>query len=135
MKKALVVLLLLSVGFAGGWVVSGISQNDRDKSKDNNAPPVATKSTERFVDTSSGEGMAPSEMYTELQKRSGKDFDSQYMAYAIVMQNNLTGMNRLAKEKAEDLGLRNKADEMWQYDSQLTPVLYALQKSLGYAHH
>lgn len=135
MKKALLVLLILSVGFAGGWVVSGVSQNGRDKSKDNNAPPVATKSTERFVDISSGEGMAPSEMYAELQKRSGKDFDSQYIAYVIVMQNNLTGINRLAKEKAQDARLRDKAEVLWQYDSQLTPELYALQKSLGYAHH
>ena len=76
MKKALLVLLILSVGFAGGWVVSGVSQNGRDKSKDNNAPPVATKSTER-----------------------------------------------------------DKAEVLWQYDSQLTPELYALQKNLGYAHH
>lgn len=115
--------------------MSGVSQNGRDKSKDNNAPPVATKSTERFVDISSGEGMAPSEMYAELQKRSGKDFDSQYIAYVIVMQNNLTGINRLAKEKAQDARLRDKAEVLWQYDSQLTPELYALQKNLGYAHH
>lgn len=115
--------------------MSGVSQNGRDKSKDNNAPPVATKSTERFVDISSGEGMAPSEMYAELQKRSGKDFDSQYIAYVIVMQNNLTGMNRLAKEKANNAELKGKADEMWQYDSNTTTELYALQKRLGYAHH
>lgn len=135
MKKALLALIILSVGFAGGWVGSTASQNGREKPKDTYTPPVATKSTERFVDISSGEGMAPSEMYTELQKRSGKDFDSQYIAYVIVMQNNLTGINRLAKEKAQDASLSDKADEMWQYDSQLTPELYALQKNLGYAHH
>lgn len=51
------------------------------------------------------------------------------------MQNNLTGINRLAKEKSQDARLRDKAEVLWQYDSQLVPELYALQKNLGYAHH
>ncbi len=134
MKKALMILIILSVGFAGGWVASSITPKSGQEKPESTKPSIA-KDTERFVDTSSGEGMAPSEMYTELQKRSGKDFDSQYTAYVIVMQNNLTGINRLAKEKAENAELRDKATEMWQYDSQLTSELYALQKRLGYAHH
>lgn len=135
MKKVmygLVTISLLTTSFSAGWIASTTLAKQRDATQ--TKLQVASK-PERFVDKSSGEGMAPSELYAELEKRSGDDFDSQYTAYVILMQNNLTGMSRLAKEKAGNAELKAKAEELWQYDSKATTDLYALQKSLGYAHH
>lgn len=135
MKKILygfVALALLAASFGGGWATSQATTKRQEPSI---VVPKAAPVTERFVDKSSGEGMSPSEMYAELGTLKGARFDSQYLAYVILMQNNVTGMNRLAKEKSENQNIKSKATQLWQADLQTTTELYNLQRSTGYAHH
>lgn len=138
MKKitySLVAIGLLSIGFGGGWMASKTFVNQNKSDKPAVAIPQPTAGVERFVDKSNGQGMAPDEMYTELQTQSSDQFDSKYISYIILMQNNLTGMNRLAKEKAANADIKAKATEMWQSSTQTVTDLYALQRKAGYAHH
>lgn len=134
MKKviySLVAVGLLATSFGGGWMVSTAFADQKGSTEPTLEPPVV----EKIVDKSNGQGMASDEMYTELQTQSGDQFDSKYISYVILMQNNLTGMNRLAKEKAANADIKSKATEMWQSSTQTVTDLYALQKKAGYAHH
>lgn len=135
MKKvifSLVAVGLLAASFGGGWMASAAFANRNAPSE---PASQSTAPVERFVDKSNGQGMASDEMYTELQTQSGNQFDSKYISYVILFQNNLTGMNRLAKEKAANADIKAKAAEMWQTSTQTVTDLYALQKKAGYALH
>jgi hypothetical protein len=129
---SLVAIGILATSFGGGWVASTAFAEQRDSTQ---PTPQPAADVEKFVDKSNGQGMASDEMYAELQTRSGDQFDSKYISYVILLQNNLTGMNRLAKEKAANADIKFKATEMWQSSTQTVTDLYALQKKAGYAHH
>lgn len=138
MLAVVAVLVVASASFIGGWILSDGTSNNKIEKEFTEKPQeiVASSPTpERYVDIASGTGMDPSELYAELLESSGKEFDSQYIAYVILMQNTLTGMNRLAKENAEHPDLKAKANELWSDDAQVTTELYALQRTLGYTHH
>ena len=123
---------LLAASFGGGWMASAVFANRKAPSEFSSQP---TAPVERFVDKSNGQGMASDEMYTELQTQSGDQFDSKYISYVILLQNHLTGMNRLAKEKAANADIKASATEMWRSSTQTVTDLYALQRKAGYTHH
>lgn len=122
---------LLATSFGGGWIASTAFADQKGSIE----PTLQPASVEKFVDKSNGQGMASDEMYTELQTQNGEQFDSKYISYVILLQNNLTGMNRLAKEKAANTDIKDKAADMWQSSTQTVTDLYALQRKAGYAHH
>lgn len=134
MKKviySMVAVGLLATSFGGGWIASTAFADQKGSIE----PTLQPASVEKFVDKSNGQGMASDEMYTELQTQNGEQFDSKYISYVILLQNNLTGMNRLAKEKAANTDIKDKAADMWQSSTQTVTDLYALQRKAGYAHH
>ena len=132
-KKTLILGIVLGVVLSSGaWITSAALSEKKNTFAEK---PQVFKESERFVDKSNGQGMAPDEMYTELQTQGGDQFDSKYISYVILLQNNLTGMNRLAKEKAANGDIKTKATEMWQSSTQTVTDLYALQRKAGYAHH
>lgn len=135
MKKitySLVATGLLVAGFGGGWVAA--SARSTQPTVVENTPQTGVEAA-KLVDNSSGEGLTPEELYTQLSGLSGSRFDAQYLAYVILMRNNLTGMDRLAKEKADNPDIKAKAGELWQSDTATMNELYNLQRSTGYAHH
>jgi hypothetical protein len=129
---SLVAIGILATSFGGGWVASTAFAEQKVPAEPILQPAV---NVEKFVDKSNGQGMASDEMYTELQTQSGEQFDSKYIAYVILLQNNFAGMNRLAKEKAVNTDIKDKATDMWQSSTQTVTDLYALQRKAGYAHH
>lgn len=134
----LVVILLVGAAFGGGWYTSKAVQKPQTVTAQTQVPPATTKSTTDStepVDIYSGTGMSPNKLYDTLNSLTGVDFDKRYINYVILMQSDLTGINRLAKEKGVAPALQAKAAELWTLDDQRLSDLFALQKQLGYSHH
>ena len=128
------------MSFVGGWASSSLVASQSIKNPIPQVTPPAesitsTDPTTEPVDIYSGNGMSPALLYNTLDKLSGVDFDKRYINYVILMQADLTGISRLAKEKAVAPALKDRATELWKLDSQRLTDLYTLQKVLGYSHH
>ena len=133
-----IVGVLVAASFAGGWLTASSSQKQAQSPASQATPqtqPVSTNTLTEPVDIYSGNGMSPAALYDTLNNLSGIDFDKRYINYVILMQADLTGMNRLAKEKSVAPALKERATQLWELDSQQLTDLYALQKVLGYSHH
>lgn len=138
--KPYILIIAVLVAFAGGWVGSSFVASKSIKT----SPPQATPQAEPIanapnasepVDIYSGNGMTPAALYDTLNSLSGVDFDKRYINYVLLMQADLSGINRLAKEKAVAPALKERATELWELDSRRLTDLYTLQKTLGYSHH
>ena len=139
--KWYVLTSLLVLSFGCGWAVSTFTQKPAKTTTAQVQTQTQSVATSNFgapsepVDIYSGIGMSPDALYDTLNGLSGVDFDKRYINYVILMQADLTGINRLAKEKAVAPTLKDRATELWGLDSQRLTDLYALQKALGYTHH
>lgn len=133
------VIVFVAFAFAGGWFVSQnisartVTQQPQSQPDTSGANISETPSVD--IDIYSGTGMTSSELYTTLNELSGVDFDKRYINYVILLQSDLTGINRLAKEKAVAPDLKQRATELWGVDDQRLRDLFTLQKQLGYSHH
>jgi|GEM_PF-5841582 len=140
--KPYVFIIAVVIAFAGGWAGSSFvasksikTPTPQAKSQAQSAATSITDTTTEPIDIYSGNGMSPAALYNGLDNLSGIDFDKRYINYVILMQADLTGMNRLAKEKSVAPALKERATQLWELDSQQLTDLYALQKVLGYSHH
>ena len=137
-KIIMVVALILS--FSGGWYASSIYQKIKTPVSQASSPAKSVTFTNGTVTTEpvdiySGTGMSPNKLYDTLNSLTGVDFDKRYINYVILMQSDLTGINRLAKEKAVAPALVDRATELWGLDEERLSALYSLQRTLGYTHH
>lgn len=135
--KWYILTLFLFLSFGAGWVASSFARS-ASVAPVQQAQPTAVKTATPYSDPTdiySGNGMTPAALYDTLNTLSGVDFDKRYINYAILMQADFTGINRLAKEKAVAPTLKERATRLWELDSQRLTDLYALQTALGYSHH
>lgn len=135
--KWYVLIILLGLSFGGGWAASSFTRSV-PVAPAQQTQPVVAKTPAPYTDPTeiySGNGMTPAALYDTLNTLSGVDFDKRYINYVILMQSDLTGINRLAKEKAVAPTLKERATELWGLDTQRLTDLFTLQKALGYSHH
>ncbi len=138
--KQTMLFVALVLSFVGGWYASSTLQKAGTTSSQATPQTSAITNAKTIpevepVDIYSGTGLTPNKLYDTLNTLSGVDFDRRYINYVILLQSDLAGINRLAKEKAVASALGAKATELWNVDTDRLTALYTLQRSLGYTHH